>query len=245
MPLRDHYRPPVSQQSSWEGFHAGWPMVIVQHLHTLLPPGYVAEPRIRLGTVMEIDIGALESEGGSQLAASSGNHNGEVAALAWTATQPVLAVETEPRQESGYEVLIFDVERNRRLVAAIELVSPANKDRQESRNAFVGKCAALLRSQVAVSIVDLVTVRRFNLYAQVMAFIGHPDPTMTPEEPPTYAASCRWLAQETRGLLEAWSHPMVVGQPLPLLPLWLSENRVVPLKLEDSYEQACKDLWIP
>lgn len=32
--------------------------------------------------------------------------------------------------------------------------------------------------------------------------------------------------------------------PLPTLPLWLTENLVVPLDLEQSYEQACHDLWI-
>jgi hypothetical protein len=32
--------------------------------------------------------------------------------------------------------------------------------------------------------------------------------------------------------------------PLPTLPLWLSEDRVVPLNLEQSYEQTCNDLWI-
>jgi hypothetical protein len=28
------------------------------------------------------------------------------------------------------------------------------------------------------------------------------------------------------------------------LPLWLSRDLVVPLNLEQSYEQACSDLWI-
>ena len=36
MPLRDHFRPPVSKKSSWEGFHAMWPTCIVQQLRTLL-----------------------------------------------------------------------------------------------------------------------------------------------------------------------------------------------------------------
>jgi hypothetical protein len=40
------------------------------------------------------------------------------------------------------------------------------------RQAFVAKCVALLRKGVAVSLVDLVTIRRFNLYAQLMEFIG-------------------------------------------------------------------------
>jgi hypothetical protein len=48
----------------------------------------------------------------------------------------------------------------------------------------------------------------------------------------------------TRARLEAWSHPLAVGEPLPTLPLWLGPERVVPLDLEPSYEQACHDLWI-
>src|SRR5689334_22895335 len=124
MPLRDHFRPPVSKQSSWEGFYAMWPTCIVQQLRKQLPPGFVAEPRVHLGTLIEIDVGA-------------------------------------PPDEYEYEVRIFGVERQRQLVAAIEFVSPANKDRPQSRDSFVAKCAALLRKGVSVSVVDLVTLRRF------------------------------------------------------------------------------------
>ena len=143
-----------------------------------------------------------------------------------------------------YEVRIYDAKRSRRLVAAIEIVSPANKDRPEHRNAFVGKCATLLRNEVAVSIVDLVTVRQFNLYAEVLAFLGHSDPTLSEPPPHLYATSCRYVTRKKRTLLEAWSHVLTVGQPLPILPLWLTSTLVVPLALEQSYEQACHDLWI-
>jgi hypothetical protein len=243
MPLRDHFRPPVSKKASWEGFHGMWPASIVQQLRKQLPPGYVAEPRVHLGTLMEIDVGALESHEIPRTVATNGNGGG-TATAAWTATAPVVSVETDPPDEYEYEVRIFDLERERTLVAAIELVSPANKDRAESRQAFVAKCAALLRKGVAVSLVDLVTIRRFNLYAQLMEFVGHPDQTMSNEEPPIYAASCRWVTKGTRARLEAWSHSLVVGQPLPTLPLWLREDLVVALDLEQSYEQACSDLWI-
>lgn len=141
-----------------------------------------------------------------------------------------------------YEVRIYDAKRNRRLVAAIEIVSPGNKDRPESRNAFIAKCAALLQKGVAVSIVDLVTVRQFNLYIDLMAFIGHHDPTLGEEPPPLYAASCRWARRGERAILETWSHALAIGQPLPTLPIWLTAVRVVPLDLEQSYERACDDL---
>ena len=244
MPLRDHFRPPVSKKVSWEGFHAMWPTCIVQQLRNQLPPGFVAEPRVHLGTLIEIDVGTLESDAAPRLGASSGTGHGGSATATWTATLPAVAVETEPPDEYEYEVRIFDVERERQLVAAIELVSPANKDRPRSREAFVAKCAALLRKGVAVSLVDLVTIRQFNLYAQLMEFIGHPDRTMSADGPPIYAASCRWVTKGIRAKLEAWSHTLVVGEPLPTLPLWLSPDLVVPLDLEQSYERACNDLWI-
>lgn len=41
-----------------------------------------------------------------------------------------------------------------------------------------------------------------------------------------------------------WSHALALGQLLPTLPLWLSAERVVPLNLEASYEQACTDIWL-
>jgi hypothetical protein len=34
------------------------------------------------------------------------------------------------------------------------------------------------------------------------------------------------------------------NRPLPTLPLWLADALVIPLDLEQSYEQACHDLWI-
>ncbi len=226
MPLRDHFRHPVSKKASWEGFHGMWPATIIQQLRKQLPPGYVAEPRVNLGTLIEID------------------GNGGTATVPWTVTAPVVSVETDPPDEYEYEVRIFDVERERTLVAAIEFVSPANKDRPESPQAFVPKSAALLRNGVAVSLVDLVTIRRFNLYAQLMEIVGHPDRTMANEEPPIYAASCRWVTKGTRARLEAWSHTLVVGQPLPTLPLSLRDDLVIALDLEQSYERACNVLWI-
>ena len=243
MPLRDHFRPPVVEKSSWEGFHAVWPTVIVQHLRSFLPPGYKAEPRVRLGTEMEIDIGALESRDDPSYGVAS-QHNGGTGTATWTGGPAALDLETDLPEEYEYEIRIFDHQRRRELVAAIELVSPANKDRPQTREAFVAKCAALLRKGVAVSVVDLVTTNRHNLYAQLMEFIGHPDPTMSPDGPPTYAASCRWINLGRRAKLEAWSYPMAVGESLPTLPLWLDHELVVPLDLEASYEKACYDLRI-
>ncbi len=244
MPLRDHFRPPLDTVTSWEEFHAGWPMVIVQQLRKRLPPGYVAGPRVHAGSQMEVDVATFET---GRVASSfdANGSDGGVATAVWAPAAPSVAVETELPDYDEYEVRVYDARRGRRLVAAVEIVSPRNQDRPESRNAFVGKCAALLRAGVAVSIVDLVTVRQFNLYADLMAFIGQRDATFGDEPPPLYAASCRWLPRGERAVLETWSHGLAVGQPLPTLPLWLRDGLAVPLDLEQSYEQACDDLSIP
>ncbi len=243
MALRDHFRPPLDDAHSWEELHGQWPAVIVQHLRKRLPAGYEAAPRVHSGSQVEIDVAAFEKdEPPSPATASEGN--GGVATAVWAPPRPSIAVETTLPDYDEYEVRIYDAKRGRRLVAAVEIVSPANKDRPEHRNLFVAKCAALLQKGVAVSIVDLVTVGQFNLYAELLTLIGHSDPTLGTEPPHLYAASCRWRRNGKRTLLEAWSHVLAVGQPLPTLPLWLTEDLVVPLDLERSYEQACSDLWI-
>jgi hypothetical protein len=242
MPLRDHFRPPVGNIISWEELHGQWPAVVVQQLRKQLPPGYVSGPRVHAGSPVEVDVATFEKD--EVLSGSDRGGDGGVATAVWAPPTPTVAVETELPDYDEYEVRIYDVERGRQLVAAIELVSPANKDRPEKRNAFVGKCAALLQKGVAVSIVDVVTVRHFNLYAELMAFLGQADPTLGTDPAPVYAASCRWVRKEGRAVLETWSHVLTIGQPLPTLPLWLTATRVLPLDLEQSYEKACDDLSI-
>jgi hypothetical protein len=66
----------------------------------------------------------------------------------------------------GRILRIYDDRYGRRFVATIELISPSNKDRPESRRVLVGKVAALLQRGVCVSLVDVVTIRDFNLYGK-------------------------------------------------------------------------------
>jgi hypothetical protein len=163
----------------------------------------------------------------------------------WAPPQPTLAVTTDLPDQDEYEVLVYDTRRHRRLVAAVEIVSPVNKDRPDTRGVFVARCIALLRQHVSVAIVDLVTTRQFNLYSDLLDLIGQSDPSLAPKAPPLYAASCRWRRDAGSWRLETWAHALAVGQPLPTLPLWLADNLAVPLELEASYEETCRILRIP
>jgi hypothetical protein len=243
MPLRDHFRPPLSEVSSWEEVHGQWPAVIVQHLGKVLPPQYTAGPRVHLGAEVEIDVATFESEPAAGTFHSQGGDGG-VAAAVWAPAEPTLAVETELSDFDEYEVRVYDTRRGRRLVAAIELISLANKDRPEHRSQFTSKCAALLRQGVSLVLVDVVTVRHANLYADLLDLIGQWDQSFGEQPPATYAVACRWRQRGTGRWLETWNHGLKPGLPLPRLPLWLTEDLAIPLDLEASYEQTCRDLRI-
>lgn len=240
MPLRDHFRSPVNDRHSWDELHGMWPAVIVQHLFGLLPPNYTAAPKVHLGKAFEIDVSAYERD---ETPGEFGNSGATTAT--WTAPKPTMTLETEVLEQDEYEVRIYDAERGRRLVAAIEIVSPANKDRSEHRRAFAVKTAALLQQGVAVSIVDVVTVRQFNLYADVLDLHNHADPSLGTTPPHLYVATMR-IRTSSRGpaKLDTWFTPLEIGQPLPVLPLWLAEDLAVKLDLEPTYEDACHVLHI-
>ena len=175
-------------------------------------------------------------------ASGLGADEGGVATVVWAPPRPTFAVATDLPDQYAYEVRVFDTGRDRRLVAAVEIVSPANKDRPENRRAFVTKCAALLQQRVSVAIVDLVTTRPFNLYGDLLELIGQTDPALVPDPPPLYAAACRWTRRDECWHFESWTHALALGQPLPTLPLWLADNFAVPLELEASYEETCRIL---
>ena len=251
MPLRDHFRPPVWKLASWEGFHGMWPASMVRMLDPLLPAGFSAEPRAHLGSYFEIDVCAYEDDEPRRDFSGSGEEPGGVAtavlapATVLATAEPTLLVDSDLTDQYEYEVLVYDHERGRRLVAAVEIVSPANKDRPENRRAFVTKCAALLQQGVSVSIVDLVTTRHFNLYTELLTSLNRSDPAFAPPPPSTYAVTCRCFKLRPNSKLAIWAHPLVIGQSLPALPIWLTDELRVSLDLEASYEDACRVLRIP
>jgi len=59
-----------------------------------------------------------------------------------------------------------------------------------------------------------------------------------------YAVACRGTIPRRRWLLEGWRRPLTIGQPLPTLPLWLTEDFHISLDLEPSYEESCRALRI-
>src|SRR5260221_1312759 len=134
MPLRDHFHT-TSTILNWEALHGFWPMAIVARLNSILPKEFIAQPRVRLGTMMEIDVDALDRES-SEIAPCFIRGEAGAAVAAWAPAAPAILLDTELPEPDEYEVNIYSQDEFR-LVAAVELVSPSNKDRPENRQTFV------------------------------------------------------------------------------------------------------------
>lgn len=215
-------------------------MEIVRTLFDRLPPGYQAGPRLFLGSSFEVDVSVAEDDDRPADAPDGGT--GGTATL--PALEPPFTAIADRLNFDDYEVRIYDDERERTLVATIEIVSPSNKDRPDSRAAFATKVAALLANGVCVSIVDVVGTMNFNLYADLLAYVRRDDPALGASPPPIYAATLRTRGVAPRKMMDLWYHPLAFGQTLPTLPLWLHESLAVSLDLEASYEDACRALHI-
>jgi Protein of unknown function (DUF4058) len=234
MPLLDHFHPPVSQRRSWEGFHGLWAAALVEKLNRdILAEEYFADMQVHIGSPVEVDIATLKESPGTE-------ENGAVA----TATRT--AVWTPPKTElviptvfpDDIEVQVFSTITGATLVAAIELVSPRNKDRPESRQAFAAKCVSYLTRGIGLIVVDIVTNRLANLHNEVIGLLGRAEPFLLAPTTPTYAVAYRPSRQSSGDQIEMWPRSLPLDQPLPTLPLALRNAGVVPVDLEETYGEA-------
>jgi hypothetical protein len=239
MPLLDHFHPPLSVSRPWSGVHSTWASALAHQLnHGLLPTRYFATPTVKLGGQVEIDVATLQAEGEESMAA------GGVATAVWAPPQPPLAAAVDFVDLDLFEVQIFLEEGGPQLVAAIELVSPANKNRPTHRRAFATKCASYLQQRIAVVVVDIVTDRTANLHAELLNLLGLEQAADVRPVPDLYAVAYRTLTSANQSRLEAWPEAVALGAPLPTLPLWIAFDRALPLNLEQSYLAACDSLRI-
>jgi hypothetical protein len=242
MPLLDHFHPPLHGPRRWEGFHHAWATTIAQQLNLeTLPPGFYAEPEISLGPTLEIDVATLE-----QTTTGTGSSAGRTAAAVWSPPRPRFAPRVDFAHLDTYEVRVFEDLGGAELRAAIELVSPANKDREGSRRTFAAKCAGYLQHGINVVIVDVVTARSANLHgelARVLEIKGRPAAWQTTTG--LYAVAYRAVTVRKRPRVEISPETLRLGRELPTMPLWLALDLCVPVDLEASYSATCRSLRIP
>jgi hypothetical protein len=220
MPLLDHFRPPLASRRHWESFHSGWAYEMARWLNrTLIPAGYLAEPVVTLGTQLQVDVAAFDEP------------------PATTLTMPAIFPD-------DIEVQVFQTEGGSRLVAAVELVSPRNKDRPEARRGFAAKCAAYLQRGIGLVVADMVTTPRQNLHDELADLLGQSPAPLYPTDSLLYVVAYRPSGRGGVGQIEVWPFDLTLGQALPTVPLALRDGPTVPLDLETTYQDTRQSLGV-
>jgi len=229
--LLDHFRPPLSEKRHWHSFHNSWATYLSSQFNAWLPAGYFAEANVQFG--IEIDVATF-----AETVKSSGQQR---APDPWQPALPQLSVPIA-LQDSVVEVGIFSKSGGPVLAGAVELVSPANKDRPAHREAFVSKCAAYIQAGVGLVVVDVVTEGGGDLHQELLARLGT---IQTATTSALYAAAYRTVERAGAASLDVWHEPLAVGNPLPTLPLWLRGGLCLPVELQAAYERTCAEQRVP
>lgn len=261
MPLKNHAK--LHSINQWNSFHAAWIAQIAFGLNLgRLPVRFEAKPSLKVGTNAEIDVATVE-ESVSLFAGVNGfppeadDAGGGVAVAAeptvYAPPAPTLtAADVTFTDTDLFEVQVFS-DDGWKLVAAVELVSPANKDRDDTVRTFTVKAASYLQAGVSLVVVDVVAGRSAELHNELCDLLDLPAAVRwgspsgfsvvsyrTRQDPKRPTPTTRY----GKVTLDVWPHAVGYGDPLPTVPLWLTPTFAVPLELEPTYTSTCAGLRI-
>jgi hypothetical protein len=237
MPLLDHFHPPLSAERRWESFHSSWATKLADALtERWLPSNYIAEEHAHMGPSVEIDVGTFERP----VPGTEQEGSGAVATVGTMVWTPPAADGVLPAVfPDTFEVRVLCTDTGPKLVAAIELISPGNKDRPAERRAFATKCASYLYQGISVIIVDIVTNRRSNLHNEILRIMETQGGLDLPAEQNLYAVAYQPLRRGPSDTIDVWRSPLALGHVLPTLPLGLRADLAVAVDFEATYAEAC------
>ena len=135
------------------------------------------------------------------------------------------------------------VEKQGRLIAAVELISTRNKDRPSARDTYLTRHLGYLLESVHLLLVDVhrrpIGFSFADRIAQELSI--HQEPLPTP-----LAVSYRVGEPAATGgsYLAIWRRALKVGAILPTLPLPLTTDCAVSVDLERTYSAAAIDAYL-
>jgi hypothetical protein len=232
MPVHDWTR---IDAGTFHAFHTAWVTHLMEALNGgLLPPPYYALAE-QVASQRQTDVLTLQV-GPTPAGVPPGG-------LAVAEAAPSVRVRARLEPESARRPAIRRSRRvvvrhvsGHRVVAVVEIASPANKDRRGSVNNLAGKVVQLLQAGIHVLLIDLLPPGRFDpggIHGAVCKLFGAAGYQPPPGEAFTLA-SYRADGAEPEVFLE----PVGLGRPLIDMPLFLSRERYVNVPLEKTYLQA-------
>ncbi|CAN5529739.1 hypothetical protein BH10PLA2_BH10PLA2_28820 [soil metagenome] len=224
MPIHDWT---LLEPGDFHHFHQGWIGALANTLNAgLLPPEYMALAEQVTGRPIPDDV-TLETGTPEEVA-------GGIAVATAPPTARVVARLERINYARRADKVIIRHGRGK-VVAIIEIVSPGNKDSRHAIRSFVEKAADIIMKGVNLLVVDLFPPTPRDpqgIHKAIWDELG--------DEPFALPADKRLtIASYTGGDLPvAYVEPIGIGDPLPSLPIFLSETRYIPAPLESSYEQT-------
>ena len=200
-----------SQLPNWSGVHLlCWIGEILRWVKPRLPEGY----RAYVGTFPLVAVDAPEGQPDVQVRKAVPATPGEGPTVNGTEKAPMepdieVAVGTLETAEAS-----VIVEREGRMVATVELVSPGNKDRPSRRADYTARYAGYLRQGVHLLLVDVIPAPRGFSFADAILeeFAIRDRPPCLP--PFAYAFRVGEQAATGGTILGLWRRPLQVGQTL-------------------------------
>ena len=124
-----------------------------------------------------------------------------------------------------------------RIVAIIEVVSSGNKSSQKRLASFVRKACSLLHQGIHLLILDLHRPSRSvpeGIHGAIWSGMEEADYHQPTDKPLTLVS---YEADRILGVT-AYIEPIAVGDPLPEMPLYVSDDGYVSVPLQETYDRA-------
>ena len=235
MPIHDWTRVAAG---IFHDFHHAWIEEIKRALNNGgLPEGYYALAE-QHAAGFGPDVLTLESltrpDDEDQISATSQSNDGVALLLSPPKVQVTAETDMEFYRRRQSTVVVRHVSGDR-MVAIIEVVSPANKAGRSALRSFVEKAAELLVRRIHLLILDLQppTARDpQGVHGVIWEEITGEDYTAPADKPLTLAAYDSGLT------VRAFIEPVAVTETLTDMPLFLEPGAYVLVPLENAYSQA-------
>jgi hypothetical protein len=237
MPVHDWTR---VEAGIFHDFHTVWTVLLRNALNQgLLPPGYYALAEQHAGRPIA-DVLTLHGSPGPPEPGWLPPDTGGIA-----------VAEAPPRARRKHTVEPAALGRRRslairhvtghRLIALIEIVSPANKDRSRHVDALVDKAVSALERGVHLLMVDLLPPGPHDpsgMHGSILECLEqYGEPYIIPADTPLTLAS--YVAGPP---VDIYVEHLAVGEPLLEMPLFLRPDRYVNVPLESTYQSAFGDM---
>jgi Protein of unknown function (DUF4058) len=158
--------------------------------------------------------------------------SGGVVTLDPPRTKMVARIETDRQSYARRANRISVRHAHGEVVAIVELVSPGNKDTEDSLKSLVNKVVAFLRRGVHLAVVDLFPPTKRDPQGVHKAIVDQFDPTDYDPPPGKDRVLVGYCATWP---MTAYIEPVGVGDVLAPVPLYVAPDEYVQLPLEATY----------